>query len=183
MSTDDVESVSFDEKGKFYHSEKHAVTLIIPEGAVQHPSTLQLASTELLVDFKCEEGSFEPVSPFLWIHTDAILSKPVKLYMPHYIDSDHENTKLVLLARGHEENAVFKVQNEVEVELSQTVALVSLSHFCVICLNNAKDGNPPMQNIHVLVAEKNHPDGYQKEVHVCILYTRRCHKVFLLLSS
>ena len=179
MSTDDVESVSFDEKGEFYHSEKHAVTLIIPEGAVQHPSTLQLASTELLVDFKCDEGPFEPVSPFLWIHTDAILSKPVKLYMPHYIDNDHENIKLVLLARSHEENAVFKVQNEVEVELSQTVASVSLSHFCEFCLKiHAKNGNPPIQSLHVLVAEKNHPDGLEKKVHVCILYTRRCQKVF-----
>ena len=124
------------------------------------------------------------MSPFLWIHTDAILSKPVKLHMPHYIDNDHENTKLLLLARGHEENAVFKVQNEVEVELSHTVASVSLNHFCEFCLIiDAKDSNPPMQNLHVVVAEKNYPDGLQKEVDVCMLYTRRCYKVFLLPSS
>ena len=170
-----MERVSFDEKGLFHHSQESGITIIIPKGAVKGHASLQLGATELLVDFRCED-EFEPVSPFVWVHTDAVLLKPVELYMPHYIDVENsKNSQIVLLTRGHEKDAVFRKKTDTKFEIFKSACCVCMSHFCVICLAAAKQGNPPKRRYHVMFVEK--ATGPNKEVHLCLLYTLNCLKV------
>ncbi len=160
-----------------FHSHKYGATIVIPKGAVQGPSTLQLGVSLLLTNFKCD-GSYQPVSPFIWVHTDAVLIKPAKLYIPHYINSNTVgDCKLVLLVKRHEKDAVFKVVADSELELFSTVACVRMKHFCVVCLADAMKNNPPERKYHVVCAEKSFKDGQKKEVHVCVLYTLQCLEV------
>ena len=172
-----MEKVCFDEKGLFHHSQESGITIIIPKGAVMGHASLQLGATELLVDFRCED-EFEPVSPFVWVHTDAVLLKPVELYMPHYIDVENsENSQIVLLTRGHEKDAVFKAKSDAKIEILKTICCIRMSHFCVICLAAAKQGNPPKRRYHVVSVEKKIANNPNKEVHLCLLYTLECLKV------
>ena len=173
----EFEKVDFDEGGLVYHSSVHGATIVIPEGAVKGQANLQIGASLLFPDFKCE-GSFNPVSPFIWIHTDSELLEPAKLYIPHYIDTEtSSNTKIFLLAKGHEENAVFKVIEDADVKLFETVGCVDRRHFCVLCLAAAENGNPPTVRYHVLVVEKEDVTRSGKEVHLCLLYTLTCLKV------
>ena len=161
----------------------YGATVVIPKGAVQGQATLQLGVALLLSGFKCE-GQYEPVSPFIWIHIDAVLSKPAKLYIPHYINSNTaDKSQLVLLVRGHEKDAFFKIVKDPELELLSTVASVSLRHFCIVCLANAMEGNPPEKKYHVVCAEKSSNDGKKKEVHICVLYTLKCLEVRMIAIS
>ena len=173
----EFEKVDFDEGGLVHHSSVHGATIVIPEGAVEGQASVQIGATLLFSNFKCE-GSFNPVSPFIWIHTDSELLKPAKLYIPHYIDTEtSSNTKLFLLAKGHEENAVFKVIEDANVELFETVGCVDMRHFCVVCLAAAENGNPPKVRYHALVVEKEDVTRSGKEIHLCLLYTLNCLKV------
>ncbi len=172
-------TIRFDQKGLFFHSEEHGVTVIIPENAVKGPATIQFTASRLWPNFKCAKGSYEPVSPFVYICTNDELSEPAQVHIPHYIDGeDKEN--IVLLVKGHKENDMFEVLENSKFHVNQTTACVVMKHFCVLCLAAAREGRPKRRRYQVLSAEKS--TQYIKEVQICILYSKTCFKVYFLIN-
>ena len=166
-------AISFDGRGLFHHSHRHGVTIIIPEGAVQGPATLQFGATLLLTDFKCED-CFEPVSPFVWIHTDKALLKPAELYISHYAKADtiEDKRKLCPLTRGHGENDVFKVNNTMDVDISETLVKATATHFCSICL-----AGKSVSKKYILLNAKRELDNGAIWTDICVLYSVTCLQV------
>ena len=174
MFTGHSDIVLFNEEGLFYHSYKYGVTIIIPEGAAQGSATLQFRASLILKDFKCE-GPFEPVSPFVFIHIDPVLTKPATLYIPHYVMADtvEDKMKLYLLTKGHGEKDMFKVNNKLETNISPALVRTSGTHFCTVCLASTP---VPKKRCHLLVATKQFESGSQN-VDVCVLYSHNCLQV------
>ena len=165
--------MSFDASGLFYHSYKYGVTIIIPPGAVLKPCTLQFGACSLLPHFRSSD-SFIPVSPFVWMHIDSLLLKPVELYIPHYVDvsSDEDMNNLCLL-NTKDNFEVFMVDKVAQVSFSPTLARILTTHFCSLCIA-AKD--VPRKRYILLYAEKEFDDG-SLYVDICIMYSIRCLQV------
>ena len=177
-NADQVNEISFNQEGLFYHLYQYGITIVIPEGAVQEAATLQIGASLMLTGFKCE-GSYEPVSPFVWVHTEPVLTKPAELYIPHYAiaDSTEDKRKLCLLTRGDGENAEFKANKVIDSKkvkiLSAKLFKVSATHFCTICLASKES----TKRYHIVYATKKLDNGNTVHVDVCVLYSYHCMKV------
>ena len=170
---DHSDIVPFNEEGLFHHLHNYGVTIIIPEGAVRGPATLQIGASLLLTGFKCE-GPYEPVSPFVWVHTDPVLTKPAELYIPHYVmaDTTEDKVKIYLLTRGYEENAIFKVNNDLKASISSSLVKISATHFCHNCLGSTP---VPKRKYHVVYGIKE--EDRTVHVDVCVAYSDHCSQV------
>ena len=168
-----LEEVLFDKEGLFHHLHKYGVTIIIPEGSVRGPATLQIGASLLLTGFKCD-GSYEPVSPFVWVHTEPVLNKPAELYIPHYVmaDTNDDKMKIHLLTRGHEDNAAFNVNNDLKTSISSTLVKISAPHFCHICLGSTR---VPKRKYHIVYGTKE--ENGTVHVDVCVAYSHYCSQV------
>ena len=167
--------MSFDENGLFYHSYKYGVTIIIPPGAVLKPCTLQFGACLLLPHFRSNE-SFIPVSPFVWINIDSLLSKPTELYIPHYVDvSSEEVNKNLCLLNTKDNFEVFTADKVAQVSFSPTLTRVITTHFCSLCVA-AK--TPPQKKHYLLYAEKDIADG-SLYADICIMYSVKCLQVIM----
>ena len=170
--------IEFDQRGLFYHSEEHGVTVIIPENAVKSHSSILIQVSRFWPNFKCaDEGYYEPVSPFVYIYTDDELSEFAQVYIPHYVDRDNGSIKnLKVLVKGHKPNCMFEVLQDVEVEVQQTVVCMKMKNFCVLCLADVHDGEQLQRRYQVVSAEKT-TDEHSKDVQICILYSITCFRV------
>ena len=173
-----IEKIPFDENGLLHHWPEYGITICIPEGAVHRSATLQFEASFLSTNFKCG-GNFRPVSPFVWIHFDQELAKPAKLYIPHdvVIENDEQLHKLHILTRNHDVNASFKVNNELDAEISDEIVCVRAKHFCSLCLAlKALKGEELKTKYHMIYAiiHKSEDEVY---VDICILQSRDCRKV------
>ena len=169
------ETIPFDDKGLFYHSHEYGVTIVIPEGAVQGKTTLQFGATTLLKHLECQVPSLVPVSPFIWVHTDQVLSKPAELYIPHHalVDTVIDRTKVHLLTKGHNHTDIFRVNNQIETNIEENFAHLSASHFCLLCLMSEP---VPKKRYHLVYAKLELQNNIH-HVDVCVLYTFKCLKV------
>ena len=71
--------------GLVHHCSQYGVTLIIPEGAIEHTATVWFGVCLFSDKFKFEDD-YIPVSPIVWIYINCQLIKPAELYIPHHID-------------------------------------------------------------------------------------------------
>ena len=126
-----------------------------------------------------ESGDFLPVSPFLWVHTDPVLSKPAELYIPHYAiaNTTEDKNKLVLLTKGHEENSFFKVNDQLELTILETTACIRATHFCSLCIATfIQKGSLPKLRYNMVSAQKVVSDNLVN-IDICILYSMKCFQV------
>ena len=177
------EEFQFDKEGFFHHSYDYGVTIIIPKDAVNTPSTLQFGVTTLIADFNCED-SLEPVSPFVWIHTDTELTKPAQLYISHHVivENNEDRKNVCLLTRG-DNQSVFRVNDDLSLEINETFAKVSGTHFCSACL---ADNPVPTKRYEIMLAKRGFKGGVH-ECDVCIVYCKNdikvCHyNLYLLIN-
>lgn len=168
-----ITKVEFNRKGLRRYFKHCGVTVIIPKNAVRDKATLELGTSVLLPGFTSEGHRHIPVSPFIWVHVSEQLSSPATIYIPHGIDTRH--VKLVVLVKGHEDGAMFRVREDLtqNLRLSKSVACVEMTHFCTLCLAVDSNGNPPKQEYHVTAFERTTAD-HRMEVHLCILNNFMC---------
>ena len=133
----EVTELTVDNSGLVYHCSQYGVTLIIPEGAVQQPTTVLYGACLLSDKFKFE-GEYIPVSPIVWIYIDSQLMKPAELYIPHHIDTTNmfERDNLFLLTA---EDALwdclnFTQNSTIDVEINSSFAKIATTHFCFNCI-------------------------------------------------
>ena len=71
--------------GKQITIEAHNITITIPNGAVEKGYVVEIkAGASLFGSFSFPEEYYHCVSPYLWIHTDYIFKKPLKVEMEHH---------------------------------------------------------------------------------------------------
>ena len=136
----ELTQLNVNNSGKIYHCSQYGVTLIIPEGAVQQPTTVWYGACLLSDKFKFE-GDYIPVSPIVWIYIDSQLMKPAELYIPHHIDTTNMserdiNDDIFLLAAEdlHQECLNFTQNSTIDVEVNSLFAKIATTHFCSNCI-------------------------------------------------
>ena len=127
--------------GLVHHCSQYGVTLIIPEGAIEHTAIVWFGVCLFSDKFKFEDD-YIPVSPIVWIYINCQLIKPAELYIPHHIDvSNMEdiNNQLYLLTADDESFRsdkifTFKQNHEYQVTIESTLVKVLTPHFCSNCI-------------------------------------------------
>ncbi len=130
-----------------------------------------------MTNFKCEGLFSEPVSSFIWIHTEAVLSIPIDIYIPLHVvtESPEDRVKLHLLTRGHGDKDVFKVNNGIRCTIGESLAKVSATHFCSFCLAT----RPLPKKRYMLLPVRKELDNGIHHFDVCVLYSYKCLEVEL----
>ena len=127
--------------GLVHHCSQYGVTLIIPEGAIEHTATVWFGVCLFSDKFKFEDD-YIPVSPIVWIYINCQLIKPAELYIPHHIDVSNMkdiNDQLYLLTADDGSFRSFKIftfkqNHEYQVTIESTVVKVVTTHFCSNCI-------------------------------------------------
>ena len=127
--------------GLVHHCSQYGVTLIIPEGAIEHTATVWFGVCLFSDKFKFEDD-YIPVSPIVWIYINCQLIKPAELYIPHHIDVSNMkdcNNQLYLLTADDESfkrNSMFtfKQNHEYQVTIESNVVKFVAPHFCSNCI-------------------------------------------------
>ena len=135
-----IAELKVDNSGLVYHCSQYGVTLIIPEGAVQQPTTVWYGACLLSDRFKFE-GDYIPVSPIVWIYIDSQLMKPAELYIPHHINTtkmperDINDNIFLLTAEDVLWDCLNFTQNStINVEINSLFAKIATTHFCSNCI-------------------------------------------------
>ena len=172
--------------GLVHHCSQYGVTLIIPEGAIEHTATVWFGVCLFSDKFKFEDD-YIPVSPIVWIYINCQLIKPAELYIPHHIDVSNmkdTNNQLYLLTADDEDfliNNVFDFKQNDEFTMTVESALVKVlaSHFCSNCIGvDRKEYHRVPKQYLIRRADKIEDNGHTVLVDYCLLYQQKnCGKV------
>lgn len=171
--------------GLVHHCSQYGVTIIIPEGAIEHAATVFFGVCLFSDKFKFE-GDYIPVSPIVWMYINCQLIKPAELYLPHHIDvSNMEDTinHLHLLTADDEsfrnDIFTFKQNRDYQVTIESTLVKVVSIHFCSNCIGieRGKHSLIPKQYL-IIRADKVSDNGHTLSVDYCIIYLqKKCKEV------
>ena len=170
--------------GLVHHCSQYGVTLVIPEGAIEHTATVLFGVCLFSDKFKFEDD-YIPVSPIVWIYINCQLIKPAELYIPHHIDVSNmkdANNQLYLLTADDESfrrNSMFtfKQNYEYQVTIESNLVKVVAPHFCSNCIATKGRTYKEIPKTYFMVqAEKRQEDSVF--VDFVLLYAQQgCKKV------
>ena len=155
---------------------QYGVTLIIPEGAIEHTATVWFGVCLFSDKFKFEDD-YIPVSPIVWIYINCRLIKPAELYIPHHIDVSNVkdiNNQLYLLTADDEsfirnEKFTFKKQVDYTVTIESTLVKILTTHFCSQCLATKASVYRDIPKLYSMAkAQKITESSFL--IHFCFLY-------------
>ena len=177
----EVTELTVDSSGLVYHCSQYGVTLIIPEGAVQQPTTVWYGAC-LLSDMFKFEGDYIPVSPIVWIYIDSQLMKPAELYIPHHIDttkiSERDNLFLLTAEDVHQDCLNFTQNSTINVEINSLFAKIATTHFCSNCIaTNGKKYREIPKKYSIARADKVDEEGTLIVEFIFIYQENGCRKV------
>ena len=167
--------------GLVHHCSQYGVTLIIPEGAIEHTATIWFGVCLFSDKFKFEDD-YIPVSPIVWIYINCQLIKPAELYIPHHIDVSNMkdcNNQLYLLTADDESfkrNSMFtfKQNHEYKVIIESTLVKVVTHHFCSNCIGvERKEYHKVPKQYLIRRANKIEDNGHTVLVDYCLLYQQK----------
>ena len=174
--------LTVDSNGCVYHCSQYGVTLIIPEGAVQQPTTVWYGACLFSDKFKFE-GDYIPVSPIVWIYIDSQLMKPAELYIPHHIDTTKSGADVFLLTAEDYEfeksNYLSFIQNSnFQFSLYSTVVQITSPHSCSNCIATySRQYRKAPKRYLIARADKKQSDGTLVVEFIFIYQERSCKKV------
>ena len=177
-----IAELKVDSSGLVYHCSQYGVTLIIPEGAVQQPTTVLYGACLFSDRFKFE-GDYIPVSPIVWIYIDSQLMKPAELYIPHHIDTTKSGADVFLLTAEDYEfeksNYLGFIQNSnFRFSLDSTVVQITSSQFCSNCMATYGRQHREVPKRYLIArADKKQPDGTLVVEFIFIYQQISCKKV------
>ena len=178
-----IAELTVDSSGLVYHCSQYGVTLIIPEGAVQQPTTVWYGACLLSDRFKFE-GDHIPVSPIVWIYIGSqLLLKPAELYIPHHIDTTKSGADVFLLTSEDYEfeksNYLSFIQNsKFRFSLDSTVVQITSSQFCSNCIATyGRHYREVPKRYYIARADKKQPDGTLVVEFIFIYQQIHCKKV------
>ena len=184
----EVTELTVDSSGLVYHCSQYGVTLIIPEGAVQQPTTVWYGACLLSNKFKFE-GDYIPVSPIVWIYIGSSqLMKPAKLYIPHHIDTtkmpERDNLFLLTAEDVHQGCLNFTQNSEIDVEINSLFAKIATTHFCSNCIaTNGKKYREIPKRYSIARADKIDDEGILTVQFIFIYQENGCKKVSFIFNN
>ena len=166
--------------GLVHHSSQYGVTLIIPEGAIEHTATLWFGVCLFSEKFKFEED-FIPVSPIVWMHINSQLTKPAALYIPHHVDVSNmediiNQLHLLTADNGSFRNGIFtfKQNYNYQMIIEPTLVKLFIIDYCSNCIGieRTKQSIIPKQYL-IIRADKVSDNGHTLFVDYCLLYLQK----------
>ena len=172
--------------GLVHHCSQYGVTLIIPEGAIEHTATVWFGVCLFSDKFKFEDD-YIPVSPIVWIYINCQLIKPVELYIPHHIDVSNmkdTNNQLYLLTADDESFKkdkifTFKQNYKYQVIIKSTLVKILAPHFCSNCIGVKRTEFSIIPKKYLIIrADKLLDNDHTVLVDYCLLYLQnKCKEV------
>ena len=167
----DIEVKMFDERGGVFHSYKHEVTVIIPEGAIPTGTLAELKFAGALVA-PVKFTDVTPVSAIYWLCMDVAVEMPIRIRLPQkFVENDartlqfakslHSSTKVIEPVMGVIDGGKFNAL--------ENYAHIEVNHFCYYCIVQKLDPSKIPQNKCLVVAMKCFENEKIWRVDICIL--------------
>ena len=144
-----IEIKVFDERGGVFHSYKHGVTVVVPEGAIPSGVLAELKFAATLVAPVKFATNKMLVSAVYWLCMEVVLRKPIQLRLPrmfftnetHTLQFDETHT-LQFAKTLHSPCNVIEYQMDVlhggEFTAGRCYAFIEVDHFCYYCIVDDK---------------------------------------------
>lgn len=132
--------LSLDSSGLVYYNPQFAVTLIIPEAAVNLPTTVWFGAC--FCSTKLNFDDYVPVTPIVWVYSNHPLTKPIEIYLPHHVDTlaGHDwKDNFSLLTADNESCQFLKSKDVYEVcivkssKILRVLATNTVGHYLCAC--------------------------------------------------
>ena len=174
----------FDERGGVFHSYKHAVTVIVPAGAIPSGTLGELKFAATLVAPVKFTDAATPVSAIYWLCMDSKLKKPIQIHLPQkFVD----NVSTLQFAKSSHSSArvidhLMNILNNGRIIASECYASIEIDHFCYYCIVDDKlDPSSIHKNLYLLIAMKQRKLSAKDDiwnVHICVVpFIRTCLEV------
>ena len=166
-----IEVKMFDERGGVFHSYKHEVSVMVPEGAIPTGTLAELKFAAALVA-PVKFTDVMPVSAIYWLCMDVTLEKPIQIRLPQkFVENDasrlqfakslHSSTKVIEPVMGVIDGGKFNaLENHAHIEVN---------HFCYYCIVQELDPSKIPQNKYLVVAMKCFENEKIWRVDICVL--------------
>ena len=174
----DLIQLSLDGSGLMYHCSQYGVTLIIPDGAVQHPTTIWFGAC--LYSDKFKFGDYVPITPIVWIFIDRPLEKFAQLYIPHNIADLRDVGQFTVLTADDDCSSTINFhQSKFQMIYGSNFFQIKCSHFCSNCVGTPQKEYKLIPKLYLLAkAEKADKRRKLKYIQFIFLYHQKgCKKV------
>ena len=185
---DSLKVIACGPEGGVFHSKSNNVTITFPKGAI--PSGMHFVNIEfgvaLLGPFDMADhdscGDMNPVSPFVWICTDVTdftFSKPITIFMPHFIscDTQQDCESLVFMKGDHrlvDEEGRFQFREcdgISKFRLRNMKGSLTTQHCCFLCIcSKVPSISISKANYCLMMVMPRQSDLERFEVIFCITY-------------
>ena len=134
-----LEVLSFDHMGAKYRNEGMGVMIEIPEGAVEEGMVVTIKVGIALHGPFNYPTNVHPISPVLLLcpEKEIHLLKPIKIVLPHIMDSLQEDEVMLLKAHHFNGCSFTPIKSESMMLFKQkrfNYCLFSINHFCYMCI-------------------------------------------------
>ena len=141
--------------GRKYVIKEHSITIMIPEGAIQHGETVEfITAVAMYGPFKFSQFA-RPISPILMIcpksHPDLVLTKPMEVTLPHYLtyleEGDYEKYDITFAKADHTSkrlkfqplrNKAAEVDMQFIMDGDQGYGILRSTHCCFLCITSCR---------------------------------------------
>ena len=135
-----IESAFFDDSGGVFCSDKHGVTVMIPDGAIQSGVKAELKfGATLLAPVKFTKDVL-PVSAIIWLCMGVKLQKPVQIQIPHYVNikckTQANNLRFAKVMHSKCDESMMKLMDGGKFAVGGSCGSIEVDHFCYFCIVN-----------------------------------------------
>jgi len=184
----DIEVGIIDERGGVFHSCKHGVTVIFPEGAIPSGILAELKFAATLISPVPFQRGSAPLSAIFWLCMDSTVSlqKPIQLCLPML---KSENTSGTLQFAKSSHSRQLDVIGEEMKGLEDGVfvddghyghGFIEVDHFCYYCIvkNNLKIEDIPFNQYLLIAMKQSQPKDNSWSIDICLVPDfRTCDEV------
>ena len=170
-----VESVIIDENGGKLYSEKHAIIVLIPPGAIPSGVRAELKfGATLFAPVKFAKKS-RPVSAIIWLCMNIALLKPMKIQMPHCVNIESKaQASYLTFAKAHHSPSsgdMMKIIDGGEVDINKSYGSIKVTHFCYYCIQDMDyDENHLLyHNYKAVLFCRRQPDNHTWQFEICVM--------------
>lgn len=153
------------------------MTLIIPEGAVQHPTTIWFGAC--LFSDKFNFHGYVPITPIVWIYIDKPLEKCAELCLPHNIANICDEGQFTVLTANDEYSSLINFYASTSGTKSEgNIFQIECIHFCSNCVAvQKKEYNSIPKQYLIARAEKKNGRKELTVQYIFLCLQQGCKKV------
>ena len=175
----------FDERGGFFHSYEHGVTVIVPAGAILPGILAELKFAATLVSPIPFSSNTLPMSAIFWLCMDSkVLQKKIQIRLP-LMRSESNTQTLKFVKSSHAVDKIIGDEMKIledDGKFTECYGSVEVDHFCYYSIVDDKIS----YNQYLLIAMEQQQPNSEKtwEVHICLVpYLKTCVEVSNIVAS